>query len=435
MMKRTDKPGHRTCAAAAAAAVWWCIAFSIARDESPIVPEREEIGLQDAMLVRIEPPGDVSDSASLRLAWMNPDGDRLHEWLERVERGALNLAEVFPGMRDHREVSYVQLFVNGRPHGAAVVIQPMLEPLVPRTVEMVRLDGTTYPRVTGWRTRGEVMEQASERDQEREGAPDDEDDEDEEEDDDGEGGGRDAPRPEEPDDAVAMPLDPEQAERFDRGRPAEEARRDPSRTRLGFRMYVERDVILETSFGEIRILLRPDHAPETAWHFRMLVRQRSYDALDFHRIVPMTAAGDPFVIQAGDSTGDGRGGPGETIPLEPSGLAHDFGVVSMARGDDVHSAGSQFFIALSREGTASLDGQYCAFGYVISGQEAILAIADVPLADVRRGRPQRSVEIHRAVLVDAPPRETGVGRRAQRVQRDEEETERDWQRTPDRIPR
>ena len=123
----------------------------------------------------------------------------------------------------------------------------------------------------------------------------------------------------------------------------------------------------------------------------------------------------PFVIQAGDPTGTGDGGPGYWLPLEDSKLQHDFGVISMARSDDPDSNGSQIFIALSREGTARLDGQYCAFGYAVDGAEAIKAIAQVQLADPATGRPADPPLIRTAELVPSPARMVGRGRPDQRV--------------------
>lgn len=183
----------------------------------------------------------------------------------------------------------------------------------------------------------------------------------------------------------------------------------------GFRAYVEHDVQFETSHGLIRIALRPDQAPNTAWNFRQLVEGGFYDGVLFHRIIPLTADGDPFIMQSGDPTGTGIGGPGYHIDLEPSGLEHNFGVISMARGDEPHSAGSQFFICLSREGTARLDGQYAAFGYAVDGARTIVSIADVELADIAAGRPARPPVIQRATLLPAPPRIIGTGRPDQRV--------------------
>jgi len=155
----------------------------------------------------------------------------------------------------------------------------------------------------------------------------------------------------------------------------------------GWRVYEHKDVVIETNFGTIRVALRPDVAPNTAWNFRELARGDFYDNTNFHRIVPLSSKGHPFVIQGGDPTGTGMGGPGYWLPIERSSLPHDFGVISMARAGDPDSAGCQFFLCLSRAGTARLDNQYCAFGETIEGAEVIRAIAAVPLIDPAAGKP------------------------------------------------
>ncbi len=178
----------------------------------------------------------------------------------------------------------------------------------------------------------------------------------------------------------------------------------------GLRVYPEQDVLLVTSKGDIVLAMRPDEAPNTAWNFRHLVEGGFYNGVAFHRIVPMARGGHPFVIQAGDPGRTGDGGVGYRLPMEPSALAHDFGVVSMARADHPDSAGSQFFICLSREGTARLDGQYCAFGCAVAGADTIRAIASVKLADAAAGRPEDPPVIQWAELVPAPSRVPGLGR-------------------------
>ena len=123
-------------------------------------------------------------------------------------------------------------------------------------------------------------------------------------------------------------------------------------------MYVE-------NYGSIVIELYPDVAPNTVNNFISLVKSGFYDNNSFHRLVP------GFVLQGGDPTGTGTGGPGYTIEGEFSSnnfennLSHEKWVVSMARGSDANSAGSQFFICI--DDATSLDGDYAAFGKVIDG--------------------------------------------------------------------
>lgn len=194
-----------------------------------------------------------------------------------------------------------------------------------------------------------------------------------------------------------------------------EGRAGPNGTALpppysGLRAYVEKYVVMETSLGDIVLRMRPDHAPNTVWNFLQLCEGGFYTDIQFHRVVainPGTHA--PFVIQAGDpikgheggNPDPGDGGPGYMINLEPSALPHDFGVISMARTPQPNSAGSQFFIALSRIGTMGLDGRYCAFGQAVDGAETIQKIAAVPVGQF--DRPLDPPIIRRCRLVDAPP--------------------------------
>lgn len=175
----------------------------------------------------------------------------------------------------------------------------------------------------------------------------------------------------------------------------------------GIRAYVDQDILFTTSLGDIRIRLRPDQAPNTCCEIMQLVEGGFYEDVIFHRIVPFVGASRlPFVIQAGDPTGLGTGGPGGYFDLEQSTLPHDFGVLSMARSGDPNSNGSQFFLCLSRAGTQMLDGQYTAFGQTIDGADVIRAIAAVPIdgSDKPIGEPPRIIK---AELVDAAPYGTG----------------------------
>ena len=123
----------------------------------------------------------------------------------------------------------------------------------------------------------------------------------------------------------------------------------------------------------IEIELYPEVAPNTVNNFISLVKSGFYDGLIFHRVI----AG--FMIQGGDPKGSGIGGPGYSIKGEftingfKNDLAHTRGVISMARAMDPDSAGSQFFIM--HNDAPHLDGQYAAFGKVISGIETVDAIA------------------------------------------------------------
>lgn len=169
----------------------------------------------------------------------------------------------------------------------------------------------------------------------------------------------------------------------------------------GLRVYVEQEAVLETSHGEIVFRMRPDAAPNTAFNFQHLVEGGFYTSIIFHRVVAALPDGRPFVIQVGDPSGTGSGGPGYMVDLEKSTLPHDFGVLSMARAEDPNTNGSQVFVCLSKEGTSFLDGRYTAFAQAVSGAETILNIARAPVD--ANDRPLDPPMIHRAYMRDAPP--------------------------------
>lgn len=149
----------------------------------------------------------------------------------------------------------------------------------------------------------------------------------------------------------------------------------------GYRVYVDREVVLETTMGEVVFRMRPDMAPNTAFNFLHLVEGGFYTDVIVHRVVAALPDGRPFVIQFGDLSGTGSGGPGYAVDLERSGLEHAFGVLSMARATDPNSNGSQVFVCLSRDGTSFLDGRYTSFAEAVSGADVIRAIASVEVGE------------------------------------------------------
>ena len=128
--------------------------------------------------------------------------------------------------------------------------------------------------------------------------------------------------------------------------------------------------------GVFEAELYPEIAPNTVNNFISLVQKGFYDGLTFHRIIP------GFMIQGGCPKGTGTGGPGYSIfgEFDSNGfknpLKHEAGVLSMARSMYPDSAGSQFFVM--HETSPHLDGQYAAFGKVISGMDVVNAIATTP---------------------------------------------------------
>ena len=127
--------------------------------------------------------------------------------------------------------------------------------------------------------------------------------------------------------------------------------------------------------GIIDIELNEEAAPITCENFKKLVSEGFYNGLTFHRVIP------GFMIQGGDPSGNGTGGPGWNIKGEFAAngvnnpLKHTRGVISMARAMNPNSAGSQFFIM--HEDGEFLDGQYAAFGKVLEGMDVVDKIAAV----------------------------------------------------------
>ncbi|HEY9560225.1 MAG TPA: peptidylprolyl isomerase [Anseongella sp.] len=124
--------------------------------------------------------------------------------------------------------------------------------------------------------------------------------------------------------------------------------------------------IIKTEKGDLPVTFFDKDAPGTVANFVKLAREGYYDGTTFHRVIP------DFVVQGGDPTGTGAGGPGYSIPCELDGdnQLHDRGVLSMAhRGRD--TGGSQFFICHSRNNTAHLDRNHTCFGKVTDNLEVI----------------------------------------------------------------
>jgi cyclophilin family peptidyl-prolyl cis-trans isomerase len=138
----------------------------------------------------------------------------------------------------------------------------------------------------------------------------------------------------------------------------------------------------KTNFGSFTIELFEDRAPQTTKNFIDLAQKGFFEGVIFHRVIK------DFMIQGGDPTGTGRGGPGYTIPDEfhPD-LKHSGpGILSMANAGP-NTGGSQFFITL--ESTPWLDGKHAIFGEVTEGMDVVQAIGDTPTA--RGDRPLEDV--------------------------------------------
>lgn len=131
-------------------------------------------------------------------------------------------------------------------------------------------------------------------------------------------------------------------------------------------------VRMATTAGPMTMTMYYDTSPNTVDSFLRLSGQGYYDGLTFHRVIK------GFMLQGGDPTGTGSGGPGFTLGAEFNPKPHTEGVLSMARTSDPNSAGSQFFVCLNYAQTKQLDNQYTTFGKVVDGMAAVTAIGDTP---------------------------------------------------------
>lgn len=346
-----------------------------------VTPEREYYGVGRTMAVRIGGEGEQEGAANQVRLFGAGEGREIAR--AKCEPGTIDLARAFPMLWDANgaHVQYVQAYRGDEPIGPALVLQPMVTPAY-------------APRV------------------DRDGAP-----------------------------AFMAPS----------GR---------GRVFTGYRAYVDRQIVLETSKGAITIALRPEAAPNTAWAVRELAAGGFYTDILVHRVASLGGQAEPDVIQFGDpsavlegkgaeketesnlstasssgakvdeaevlaGTGakpvkaasasppakvlsGGLGGAGFLVDLEQSTLRNDFGVVSMARGSDPNSGSSQIVIALNRSRCAAMDGRYAAFGEVVGGAEALMALAHTPVDFDYR--PLDPPVIKSARLVDAPPYPKRPGR-------------------------
>jgi len=147
--------------------------------------------------------------------------------------------------------------------------------------------------------------------------------------------------------------------------------------------------VIKTNEGEMVVQFWTDAAPNTVENFKKLARQGFYDGTIFHRIVKefMIQGGDPNSKDPAKENSYGEGGPGYNIKAEFNDHSHDRGVISMARGPDPDSAGSQFFICLGP--VHRLDHQYTTFGRLIKGQDVLEKIGETPVTRNSMGEPSK----------------------------------------------
>jgi cyclophilin family peptidyl-prolyl cis-trans isomerase len=147
---------------------------------------------------------------------------------------------------------------------------------------------------------------------------------------------------------------------------------------------------MTTSMGTMTIALDPLAAPRTVNNFVFLARYHYFDGIVFHRVIP------GFVLQGGDPTGTGRGGPGYQFAdeLPPPGR-YELGSLAMANSG-ANTNGSQFFVISGPDGTR-LPPNYSLFGKVISGLDTVVAIDAV---GTRSGKPTQSVTIESVSITE-----------------------------------
>ena len=162
--------------------------------------------------------------------------------------------------------------------------------------------------------------------------------------------------------------------------------------------------VIKTSEGDMVVQFWTDAAPNTIENFKKLARKGFYDGTIFHRIVKefMIQGGDPNSKDPAKEDSYGEGGPDHNIKAEFNDHPHERGVISMARGPDPDSAGSQFFICLAP--VHRLDHQYTTFGKLIKGEDVLEKIGDTPVTKNSRGeqsKPTKRVVIQSVKIVPA----------------------------------
>ena len=150
--------------------------------------------------------------------------------------------------------------------------------------------------------------------------------------------------------------------------------------------------IIQTNHGPIHVELYPNDAPKTVDNFVKLANDGFYDSVIFHRVIP------DFMIQGGDPTGTGSGGPGYTFEDEFNHHKVERGALAMANAGP-NTNGSQFFV-VTTEAAPWLDGKHTVFGRVTDGMDVVDKIAEQPRDG--RDKPHEDVVIESVSVSDAP---------------------------------
>jgi len=150
--------------------------------------------------------------------------------------------------------------------------------------------------------------------------------------------------------------------------------------------------IIETNHGPIHVELYPDDAPKTVDNFVKLANDGFYDRVVFHRVIP------DFMIQGGDPTGTGSGGPGYAFEDEFNDHRVERGALAMANAGP-NTNGSQFFIVTTKA-APWLDGKHTVFGRVTDGMDVVDTISELPRD--ARDKPDDDVVIESVSVSDRP---------------------------------
>jgi peptidyl-prolyl cis-trans isomerase B (cyclophilin B) len=161
--------------------------------------------------------------------------------------------------------------------------------------------------------------------------------------------------------------------------------------------------VIKTAEGEMVVKFWDDAAPKTIENFKKLAREGFYDGTVFHRVVKgfMIQGGDPNSKDAKKEAHYGEGGPVDKIKAEFNDHSHERGVLSMAREEDVDSAGSQFFICLAP--VTRLDHRYTTFGKLIKGEDVLDKLGDTPVtvSHGEKSKPTKRLVIESIKIVPA----------------------------------
>jgi len=166
--------------------------------------------------------------------------------------------------------------------------------------------------------------------------------------------------------------------------------REQSHTKEEVKRMKNTNAVIQTKLGDITLKFFPGVAPNHVNNFIELAEKGSYNGTAFHRVIPgfMIQGGDPHSKDQ-DRTRHGTGGPGYSLKAEFNNKPHKRGTLSMARSAHPDSAGSQFFICVAD--APHLNGQYTAFGEVVSGMDTVDKIVSQPRD--RNDNPVERIEV------------------------------------------